>query len=132
VIDHVTVDMRAYREEIFGPVLVVVRAADLDEAIELINANPYGNGTAIYTNSGGSARTFKRGVHVGMIGVNVPIPVPVAYHSFGGWKDSLIGEFHIYGPEGIAFYTEGKVATERWLAADESPAASFNFAGGGR
>ncbi|MDR3359199.1 MAG: CoA-acylating methylmalonate-semialdehyde dehydrogenase, partial [Bifidobacteriaceae bacterium] len=94
VLDQVTPQMRAYREEIFGPVLAVVRVAGLAEAVELINANPYGNGTAIYTSSGAAAREFKRAVKVGMIGVNVPIPVPVAYHSFGGWKDSLIGDFH--------------------------------------
>ncbi|MDR2381682.1 MAG: CoA-acylating methylmalonate-semialdehyde dehydrogenase [Bifidobacteriaceae bacterium] len=132
VLDFVTPDMRVYREEVFGPVLAIVRVGGLAEAIDLINANPYGNGAAIYTASGAAAREFKRGVNVGMIGVNVPIPVPVAYHSFGGWKDSLIGDFHVYGREGIAFYTQAKVATERWLDPDESPAASFNFAGGSR
>ena len=102
------------REEIFGPVLSVVRADIVDEAIELINANPYGNGTAIFTSSGEAARRFQRGVQVGMIGINVPIPVPMAYYSFGGWKDSLFGDKHIHGPEGVSFYTRGKVVTSRW------------------
>jgi malonate-semialdehyde dehydrogenase (acetylating)/methylmalonate-semialdehyde dehydrogenase len=114
VLDRVTTDMDAYREEIFGPVLSVLRAATIDEAITLINANPYGNGTAIFTSSGAAARRFARGVTVGMIGVNVPVPVPMAFHSFGGWKDSLFGEHHVHGPEGVAFYTRGKVVTTRW------------------
>jgi malonate-semialdehyde dehydrogenase (acetylating)/methylmalonate-semialdehyde dehydrogenase len=129
IIDHVTTSMRAYREEIFGPVLTIVRVPDLDAAIELINANPFGNGTAIFTSSGEAARRFQRGVQVGMIGVNVPIPVPVAYHSFGGWKDSLIGQSHIYGPEGIAFYTRGKVVTQRWPRGKSDGGATFHFAG---
>ncbi|MBO3085331.1 CoA-acylating methylmalonate-semialdehyde dehydrogenase [Cellulomonas fengjieae] len=125
VLDGVTTDMRAYVEEIFGPVLVVIRAADLTEAIALVNANPYGNGTAIFTSSGDAARTFQRAVNVGMIGINVPIPVPVGWHSFGGWKNSLFGESHIYGPEAVRFYTRGKVVTSRWPA---SPAtARFHF-----
>jgi malonate-semialdehyde dehydrogenase (acetylating)/methylmalonate-semialdehyde dehydrogenase len=125
ILDGVTTDMRAYVEEIFGPVLVVVRAADLTEAIALVNANPYGNGTAIFTSSGDAARTFQRAVHVGMIGINVPIPVPVGWHSFGGWKNSLFGESHIYGPESVRFYTRGKVVTSRWPS---SPAtAKFHF-----
>ncbi|MDR2252870.1 MAG: aldehyde dehydrogenase family protein, partial [Bifidobacteriaceae bacterium] len=132
LLDRVTTDMRVYREEVFGPVLAVVRVADLHDAVRLINENPYGNGTAVFTSSGAAARAFKRAVKVGMIGVNVPIPVPVAYHSFGGWKDSLIGDFHIYGPEGVAFYTEGKVSTERWPDAAEKAAAAFNFQGGAR
>ena len=114
VLDGVTTDMRAYVEEIFGPVLVVIRVADLSEAIALVNANPYGNGTALFTSSGDAARTFQRAVHVGMIGINVPIPVPVGWHSFGGWKNSLFGESHIYGPESVRFYTRGKVVTSRW------------------
>ena len=93
----------------------------------LINANPYGNGTALCTSSGESARRFELGVHVGMIGVNVPIPVPVGFYSFGGWKDSLIGDFHIYGPEAVSFYTQAKVSTRRWPAPDQSPSASFHF-----
>ena len=94
--------------------LVIVRADSVDEAIALINSNPYGNGTAIFTSSGEAARRFQRGVNVGMIGINVPIPVPMAYYSFGGWKDSLFGQSHIHGPEGVAFYTRAKVVTSRW------------------
>ena len=100
--DGVTADMSLYRDEIFGPVLGVVRVPDLQAAIELINANPYANGTAIFTCSGQAARIFKRKVKVGMIGINVPIPVPMAFYSFGGWKDSLFGDHHIHGPEGSA------------------------------
>ncbi len=114
VIDRVTTAMDVYREEIFGPVLSVVRADSVDEAIALVNANPYGNGTAIFTSSGEAARRFQRGVNVGMIGINVPIPVPMAYYSFGGWKDSLFGDKHIHGPEGVSFYTRAKVVTARW------------------
>lgn len=125
VLDGVTTDMRAYVEEIFGPVLVVLRVADLAEAIAVVNANPYGNGTALFTSSGDAARTFQRAVKVGMIGINVPIPVPVGWHSFGGWKDSLFGESHIYGPEAVRFYTRAKVVTSRWPS---SPAtAKFHF-----
>jgi malonate-semialdehyde dehydrogenase (acetylating)/methylmalonate-semialdehyde dehydrogenase len=112
--DAVTPDMSIYREEIFGPVLSVVRVATLDDAIGLINANPYANGTAIFTSSGRAARAFQRRVHVGMIGVNVPIPVPMAFYSFGGWKDSLFGDHHVHGPEGVRFYTRGKAVTARW------------------
>jgi len=114
VVDQVTPTMDVYREEIFGPVLSVVRADSVDEAIRLVNANPYGNGTAIFTSSGEAARRFQRGVKVGMIGINVPIPVPMAYYSFGGWKDSLFGQSHMHGPEGVAFYTRAKVVTSRW------------------
>jgi malonate-semialdehyde dehydrogenase (acetylating)/methylmalonate-semialdehyde dehydrogenase len=129
VIDRVTPEMDVYREEIFGPVLSVVRMDDVDAAIDLINANPYGNGTAIFTSSGEAARRFQRGVNVGMIGVNVPIPVPMAYYSFGGWKDSLFGEHHIHGPEGVAFYTRAKVVTARWPHVDhaEHQQAQFSF-----
>ncbi|MGW9412961.1 CoA-acylating methylmalonate-semialdehyde dehydrogenase [Arthrobacter cupressi] len=127
VIDKVDFDMDAYQEEIFGPVLSVVRAETVEEAIELINSNPYGNGTAIFTSSGANARKFHRGVHVGMIGINVPVPVPVAYHSFGGWKDSLFGDKHIYGPEGVSFYTRAKVITERWPEPKQRTGASYNF-----
>jgi malonate-semialdehyde dehydrogenase (acetylating)/methylmalonate-semialdehyde dehydrogenase len=112
--DHVGTDMSIYRDEIFGPVGVVVRADDLDAAIEIVNANEYGNGTAIFTNDGGAARKFTREIQVGMVGVNVPIPVPMAFYSFGGWKGSLFGDTHIHGPEGIRFYTRGKVVTSRW------------------
>ncbi|WP_369046670.1 CoA-acylating methylmalonate-semialdehyde dehydrogenase [Sinomonas sp. P10A9] len=127
VIDNVGTDMGAYTEEIFGPVLSVVRVETVEEAIELINSNPYGNGTAIFTSSGSNARKFHRGVHVGMIGVNVPIPVPVAYHSFGGWKNSLFGDKHIYGEEGVAFYTRAKVITQRWPEPTHASDASYNF-----
>jgi malonate-semialdehyde dehydrogenase (acetylating)/methylmalonate-semialdehyde dehydrogenase len=112
--DGVTTDMSIYTDEIFGPVLCVVRVDTLDEAIALINTNPYANGTAIFTGSGQAARVFQRKVQVGMIGVNVPIPVPMAFYSFGGWKDSLFGDHHIHGPEGIRFYTRGKAITTRW------------------
>ncbi len=100
MLDRVTTEMDVYREEIFGPVLSVVRADTVEDAIDLINANPYGNGTAIFTTSGEAARQFQRGVKVGMIGINVPIPVPMAYYSFGGWKDSLFGASRIHGPDG--------------------------------
>ena len=106
--------MDAYRDEIFGPVLGVMRVGTYDEALKLINDNPYGNGTAIFTRDGGAARQFQFDVNVGMVGINVPIPVPVAYYSFGGWKSSLFGDLHMYGPEGIQFYTRGKVVTARW------------------
>ncbi len=114
LLDNVTPAMTVYRDEIFGPVLCVVRAGTYDEAMQLINSNPYANGTAIFTRDGGAARRFQNEVQVGMIGINVPIPVPVAYYSFGGWKASLFGDTHMYGPEGISFYTRGKVVTSRW------------------
>lgn len=114
LIDDVTPDMTVYTDEIFGPVLSVVRVASFDEGLALINSNRYANGTAIFTRDGGAARRFQSEVQVGMVGINVPIPVPVAYYSFGGWKDSLFGDTHMYGPEGINFYTRGKVVTERW------------------
>ncbi len=126
LIDNVPVNAQVYTEELFGPVLVVVRVDTLDEAIAVINANPYGNGTAIFTESGDAARRFQRGVHVGMIGVNVPIPTPMAYYSFGGWKDSLFGDHHIHGAEGIRFYTRAKAVTQRWHGT-VSHAASYNF-----
>jgi len=114
LLDDVTVDMTCYRDEIFGPVLSVVRVDSFDEGLKLINANRYANGAAVFTRDGGAARRFQADVEVGMVGVNVPIPVPVAYYSFGGWKDSLFGDTHMYGPEGINFYTRGKVVTTRW------------------
>jgi len=114
LLDQVTADMDAYRDEIFGPVLCVVRADGYDDAVDLINANPYGNGVAIFTRDGGAARRFEQDVEVGMVGVNVPIPVPVAQFSFGGWGSSLFGDTHMYGPEGVRFYTRGKVVTTRW------------------
>jgi malonate-semialdehyde dehydrogenase (acetylating)/methylmalonate-semialdehyde dehydrogenase len=121
LLDGVTTDMSVYRDEIFGPVLGVVRVATLDEAIRLINDNSFANGTAIFTSSGQAARTFHRQVQVGMIGVNVPIPVPMAYYSFGGWKDSLFGDHHVHGAEGIRFYTRGKAVTTRWLEDATNP-----------
>jgi malonate-semialdehyde dehydrogenase (acetylating) / methylmalonate-semialdehyde dehydrogenase len=112
--DRVTTDMKIYVDEIFGPVLCVVRVDSYDEALAVVNNNPYGNGTAIFTNDGGAARAFQRDVTAGMVGINVPIPVPMAFHSFGGWKDSLFGDTHIYGPEGVKFYTHYKTVTVRW------------------
>ncbi|MDA8199422.1 MAG: CoA-acylating methylmalonate-semialdehyde dehydrogenase [Thermaerobacter sp.] len=114
LLDHVTPQMACYRDEIFGPVLSVVRVSSLDEALQLVNDNPWGNGMALYTRDGGAARRFQFEVLCGMVGVNVPIPVPVGYHSFGGWKASLFGDAHMYGPEGINFYTRRKVVTSRW------------------
>lgn len=113
--DHVSPQMEIYREEIFGPVLCVVRVESYADAVRLINDNPYGNGTAIFTNDGGAARRFSADVQVGMVGVNVPIPVPVAYYSFGGWKRSLFGDTHAHGTEGVHFFTRGKVVTTRWV-----------------
>ena len=129
LIDQVSPEMSVYRDEIFGPVLSVVRSGGLDEAIELINRNPYANGAAIFTGSGYEARRFQREVEVGMIGINVPIPVPMAFYSFGGWKDSLFGDHHIHGPEGVRFYTRGKAITSRWPAtqATAADAGSMHF-----
>jgi malonate-semialdehyde dehydrogenase (acetylating) / methylmalonate-semialdehyde dehydrogenase len=115
LIDHVTPEMSVYTDEIFGPVLSVIRVDTYDDALKLINANPYGNGTAIFTNDGGAARRFQHEVEVGMIGINVPIPVPMAYFSFGGWKASLFGDSHAHGTEGVHFFTRGKAITSRWL-----------------
>ena len=114
LIDRVEPGMRAYDDEIFGPVLSVTRVSSYDEAVRLVNESPYGNGTALFTRDGGAARRFQFEVQAGMVGINVPIPVPVAYYSFGGWKASLFGDRHIYGPEGIDFYTRSKVVTSRW------------------
>jgi malonate-semialdehyde dehydrogenase (acetylating)/methylmalonate-semialdehyde dehydrogenase len=114
LLDDVTPAMSCYQNEIFGPVLEIVRAGTYDEAVGLINENPYGNGVAIFTRDGGAARQFQFDVNVGMVGINVPIPVPVAWYSFGGWKSSLFGDLHAYGPESIQFYTAGKVVTARW------------------
>ena len=114
LVDDVKPGMRVYDDEIFGPVLSVVRASNFGEAVEIVNSNTYGNGVALFTRDGGAARRFERDVSVGMIGINVPIPVPVAFHSFGGWKSSLFGDSAIYGPEGIRFYTRPKVVTSRW------------------
>lgn len=114
LLDRVTEEMAAYRDEIFGPVLCVVRAGTYQEALALINRSPWGNGAAVFTRDGGAARRFQTEVEAGMVGVNVPIPVPVAYHSFGGWKDSLFGDLHVYGSDGVRFYTRAKVVTSRW------------------
>jgi malonate-semialdehyde dehydrogenase (acetylating)/methylmalonate-semialdehyde dehydrogenase len=127
VVDQVTTEMDLYQQEIFGPVLSVLRSDSVDEAIALVNANPYGNGTAIFTSSGDAARRFQRGIRVGMVGINVPIPVPMAYYSFGGWKDSLFGEHHIHGPEGVSFYTRAKVVTSRWPQPRGRSGASYAF-----
>lgn len=124
--DKVTTDMQIYQQEIFGPVLSVVRAADYDEAVKIINDHEYGNGTAIFTRDGDAARSFSNSIQVGMVGINVPIPVPVAYHSFGGWKRSLFGDHSIYGPEGVHFYTRLKTITSRWPTGIKSGAV-FNF-----
>ena len=115
VLDHVTPDNAAYQDEIFGPVLSVVRARSYEDAVDLVNGSPYGNGVAIFTNDGGAARRFVSECQIGMVGVNVPIPVPMAYYSFGGWKASLFGDTHMHGTEGVHFDTRGKVVTSRWL-----------------
>ena len=124
--DNVKPEMQIYKDEIFGPVLVVLRVKTLDEAIELVNTNPYANGTAIFTESGGAARRFENEIQVGMVGINVPIPVPVAFYSFGGWKNSLFGDLHVHGMEGVKFYTRTKVVTTRWPHQD-TPAPGFNM-----
>jgi malonate-semialdehyde dehydrogenase (acetylating) / methylmalonate-semialdehyde dehydrogenase len=124
--DRVTKDMTIYREEIFGPVLCVARTGSYEEAADLVNSNEYGNGTAIFTRDGDTARAFADRIEIGMVGINVPIPVPVAYHSFGGWKRSLFGDHSIYGPEGVRFYTRLKTVTARWPAGIRS-GAEFNF-----
>ncbi|MEU4479060.1 CoA-acylating methylmalonate-semialdehyde dehydrogenase [Micromonospora sp. NPDC023966] len=113
--DHVDTDMFIYTDEIFGPVLSVLRVPSYDDAVEVVNTNRYGNGTAIFTNDGGAARRYQNEIEIGMVGVNVPIPVPVSYYSFGGWKDSLFGDAHAYGPEGVNFFVRSKVVTSRWL-----------------
>ncbi|MEE6272071.1 CoA-acylating methylmalonate-semialdehyde dehydrogenase [Georgenia sp. MJ206] len=127
VLDRVSPDMAAYRDEVFGPLLTVVRVGTLDEALALVNASPFGNGAAIFTTSGEHARRFSLEVEAGMVGVNVPIPTPVAYYSFGGWKDSLFGDHHAHGPEAVRFYTRNKVVTTRWPAQDRPGAASMSF-----
>jgi malonate-semialdehyde dehydrogenase (acetylating)/methylmalonate-semialdehyde dehydrogenase len=126
LVDHVDPAAEVYADEIFGPVLAVVRVATLDEAIALVNANPYGNGTAIFTGSGAAARRFQRDVEVGMVGINVPIPVPMAFYSFGGWKDSLFGDTHVHGLEGVRFYTRAKAVTSRWPV-DRAPEGGMQF-----
>lgn len=124
--DHVSTEMAIYTQEIFGPVLVVLRVPDLDSAIALVNANPFGNGVALFTSSGGAAREFARRISVGMVGVNVPVPVPMAYHSFGGWKDSLFGDRHVHGVQGVSFYTRSQAITSRWPTGGRV-AASLSF-----
>jgi malonate-semialdehyde dehydrogenase (acetylating)/methylmalonate-semialdehyde dehydrogenase len=125
--DHVKPQMTIYRDEIFGPVLVVLRADSLEDAIRLINQNPYANGTAIFTESGGAARRFSNEIQVGMVGINVPIPVPVAFYSFGGWKSSLFGDLHVHGIEGVKFYTRTKVITTRWPHQDTPQSGGFSM-----
>jgi malonate-semialdehyde dehydrogenase (acetylating)/methylmalonate-semialdehyde dehydrogenase len=112
--DRVSPDMKIYQDEIFGPVLSLVRSENFNDAVTLVNENPYANGTAIFTNDGGAARRFQREIQVGMVGINVPIPVPLGFYSFGGWKSSLFGAHSIYGPDGVHFYTRPKVVTTRW------------------
>jgi malonate-semialdehyde dehydrogenase (acetylating)/methylmalonate-semialdehyde dehydrogenase len=124
--DNVEPGMKIYQDEIFGPVLVVLRTEKLEDAIDLVNRNPYANGTAIFTESGGAARRFENEIQVGMVGINVPIPVPVAFYSFGGWKNSLFGDLHVHGVEGVKFYTRTKVVTTRWPHQD-TPAPGLNM-----
>jgi malonate-semialdehyde dehydrogenase (acetylating)/methylmalonate-semialdehyde dehydrogenase len=130
LVDHVTPSMQVYRDEIFGPVLSVLRVDTLDEAIELVNANPYGNGTAIFTRDGAAARRFRRQVQVGMVGINVAIPVPMAYYSFGGWKDSLFGDTHVHGMEGVRFNTRLKSVTTRWPESSSTATTGLHFPSG--
>ncbi|MEW6955950.1 CoA-acylating methylmalonate-semialdehyde dehydrogenase [Trueperella pyogenes] len=126
ILTHVTYDMDIYREEIFGPVLTIHEEGSYEDAIRVVNAQPFGNGSAIFTNDGGMARRFQLDVEAGTVGVNVPIPTPVAYYSFGGWKDSLLGDHHIHGPEGVNFYTKAKVITSRWPS-ERTYAATMSF-----
>ncbi|CCW32333.1 CoA-acylating methylmalonate-semialdehyde dehydrogenase [Xenorhabdus nematophila] len=125
--DQVTPKMRIYQEEIFGPVLCIVRVSSLEEAITLINAHEYGNGTCVFTHDGEVARLFANEIEVGMVGINVSLPVPVAYHSFGGWKRSLFGDLSVYGPDGVRFYTRRKTITQRWIKRESHEAAQFSF-----
>jgi malonate-semialdehyde dehydrogenase (acetylating)/methylmalonate-semialdehyde dehydrogenase len=125
--DHVTPDMKIYQDEIFGPVLCVVRAKSMQEAMELIDAHEYGNGTCIFTRDGEAARYFSDNIRVGMVGINVPLPVPVAYHSFGGWKRSLFGDLYAYGPDAVRFYTRRKTMTQRWPSSGVREGAQFSF-----
>lgn len=127
LLDHVTSDMPAYREEVFGPLLTVVRLATFDDALDLVSNSPYGNGAAIFTSSGHYARRFSHEVSAGMVGINVPIPTPVAYYSFGGWQDSLFGDHHAHGPEAVRFYTRNKVITSRWPEPGARVAATMSF-----
>jgi malonate-semialdehyde dehydrogenase (acetylating)/methylmalonate-semialdehyde dehydrogenase len=125
--DNVSTDMTIYKEEIFGPVLIVLRVGSLEEAITLVNSNPYANGSAIFTSSGAAARRFQNEIEVGMVGINVPIPVPMAFFSFGGWKSSLFGDLHMHGMEGVYFYTRTKAITTRWPEQAEHSASTLNM-----
>jgi malonate-semialdehyde dehydrogenase (acetylating) / methylmalonate-semialdehyde dehydrogenase len=127
LIDQVTPEMESYRAEIFGPVLQVMRVSNMDDAMQLIDNHEYGNGTCIFTRDGEAARYFSDNIQVGMVGINVPLPVPVAYHSFGGWKRSLFGDLHAYGPDGVRFYTKRKTITQRWPSSGVREGASFSF-----
>ena len=127
LIDAVTPSMQSYQEEIFGPVLQVVRVDTMDEAMQLINDHEYGNGTCIFTRDGEAARYFSDNIQVGMVGINVPLPVPVSYHSFGGWKRSLFGDLHAYGPDAVRFYTKRKTITQRWPSSGVREGVSFAF-----
>jgi malonate-semialdehyde dehydrogenase (acetylating)/methylmalonate-semialdehyde dehydrogenase len=127
LIDHVTTKMECYAEEIFGPVLLVVRANSMQEAMDMIDAHEYGNGTCIFTRDGEAARYFSDNIKVGMVGINVPLPVPVAYHSFGGWKRSLFGDLHAYGPDAVRFYTKRKTITQRWPSAGVREGTDFSM-----
>ena len=119
--------MTCYEDEIFGPVLLVVRANSMDEAMQMIDGHEYGNGTCIFTRDGEAARYFADRIQVGMVGINVPLPVPVSYHSFGGWKRSLFGDLHAYGPDAVRFYTKRKTITQRWPSAGVREGAQFSF-----
>jgi len=130
IFDKVEPQMSIYKDEIFGPVLSIVRAGSYEEAVSLINQHEYGNGTAIFTRDGDIGRDFTHRIQVGMVGINVPIPVPLAFHSFGGWKRSLFGDHHIHGPEGVRFYTRMKTVTARW-SSGVKPGAVYNFKRGG-
>ena len=127
MIDHVKSSMACYRQEIFGPVLSVVRVANLDDAISLVDDHEYGNGSCLFTRDGEAARYFSDHVKAGMVGINVPLPVPVSYHSFGGWKRSLFGDLSAYGPDGVRFYTRRKTITQRWPSAKLLEHSNFSF-----
>jgi malonate-semialdehyde dehydrogenase (acetylating)/methylmalonate-semialdehyde dehydrogenase len=127
LIDNVTAEMESYKAEIFGPVLQVIRVKTMQEAMTLINDHEYGNGTCIFTRDGEAARYFSDNIQVGMVGINVPLPVPVAYHSFGGWKRSLFGDLHAYGPDGVRFYTKRKTITQRWPSSGVREGVSMSF-----
>ena len=127
LIDHVTETMKAYQEEIFGPVLCVVRVDSMEQGMQLINKHQFGNGTCLYTRDGEAARYFSDNIQVGMVGINIPLPVPVSYHSFGGWKRSLFGDLHAYGPDAVRFYTKRKTITQRWPSASVREGVNFSF-----